>query len=358
MANSIISEIQRTIGMNDSASIWMGLDVHKHSYHIALVSGESRPVTSSAPADPSSVVKTLHSNGIHLQGACFEAGPTGFKLASVLKSEDIPVIVAAPSKVPRSVSPGSKTDRLDCIKLAQFASKGLIRPIAIPTEQCEAERDLLRRRHQLLDSIRKTKQRIKALFLFHGMKEQDEVVHWSSKSIQALLATPFLVDDKNVLKSHIRELSFFLREKKLVETQIHEICSRADHCDVYDALRTVPGVGFVTASTFCLELFDPERFDRAEEVTSYLGLAPTVRHSGLKTPRGHLVPVGQKRLRSLLIEAAWVWIKRDAKAHEQYRKLLGKTGVPQKAIAAMARRLAIIMWRLSVEKRAYRLSNY
>jgi transposase len=87
MANSIISEIQRTIGMNDSASIWMGLDVHKHSYHIALVSGESRPVTSSAPADPSSVVKTLHSNGIHLQGACFEAGPTGFKLASVLKSE-------------------------------------------------------------------------------------------------------------------------------------------------------------------------------------------------------------------------------------------------------------------------------
>jgi hypothetical protein len=115
-----------------------------------------------------------------------------------------------------------------------------------------------------LDSIRKTKQRIKALFLFHGMKEPDEVVHWSSKSIQALLATPFLVDDKNVLKSHIRELSFFLREKKLVETQIHEICSRADHCDVYDALRTVPGVGFVTASTFCLELFDPERFDRAE----------------------------------------------------------------------------------------------
>jgi transposase len=56
------------------------------------------------PADPSSVVKTLHSNGIHLQGACFEAGPTGFKLARVLKSEDIPVIVAAPSKVPRSVS--------------------------------------------------------------------------------------------------------------------------------------------------------------------------------------------------------------------------------------------------------------
>jgi hypothetical protein len=49
MANSIISEIQRTIGMNDSASIWMGLDVHKHSYHIALVSGESRPVTWSAP---------------------------------------------------------------------------------------------------------------------------------------------------------------------------------------------------------------------------------------------------------------------------------------------------------------------
>lgn len=70
------------------------------------------------------------------------------------------------------------------------------------------------------------------------------------------------------------------------------------------ALATVPDVCQVFATTFHFELFRPERFDRTEEVTSYLGLAPTVRLSGEKTPRGYLMPVGQKRLRSLLIEAA------------------------------------------------------
>ena len=103
-----------------------------------------------------------------------------------------------------------------------------------------------------------------------------------------------------------------------------------------------------------MELFRPELFQRGKEVTSYLGLAPTVRHSGEKTPRGYLAPCGQKRLRPLLIEAAWMWRTKDAKAGELYNKLLSKTGIPQKAITALARRLAIILWRLSIEQRTYR----
>lgn len=47
-----------------------------------------------------------------------------------------------------------------------------------------------------------------------------------------------------------------------------------------NCLQSIPGVGPVVATTFALELFRPERFDRPEEVTSYLGLAPVVRYSG------------------------------------------------------------------------------
>ena len=64
--------------------------------------------------------------------------------------------------------------------------------------------------------------------------------------------------------------------------------------------------------------------------------------------------MGQKRLRSLLIEAAWMWRAKDSKAGDLYNQLLSRTGVPQKAIAALARRLAIILWRLSIEQRTYR----
>ncbi len=96
---------------------------------------------------------------------------------------------------------------------------------------------------------------------------------------------------------------------------------------------TVPGIGLLTAMAFHLEIYKPKRFQREEEIVSYLGLAPTVKHSREKHPRGHLVPVGQKRLRSLLVEASWIWVTHDKYAASLYHKLLGRTGVPQKAIA-------------------------
>ncbi len=134
------------------------------------------------------------------------------------------------------------------------------------------------------------------------------------------------------------------------------ISHKLEHEAVIDSLLTVPGIWFITAIIYHLEIFNPERFLREEKIASYLGLAPTVKHSGERNPHGHLVPVGQKRLRSLLIEASWIWVQRDKYAANLYHKLLGKTGIPQKSIAAVARKLAIILWRLSIEKRAYRLA--
>jgi transposase len=118
-------------------------------------------------------------------------------------------------------------------------------------------------------------------------------------------------------------------------------------------LQTVPGVGPRVALTFLAEVFRPERFTFAGEVTSYLGLAPMVHHSGEKTPPGRLRPVGQHRLRSLLIEAAWMWKTRDPGAQAIYSRLLARNGVPQKAIVAVARRLAIILWHIALEQRPY-----
>jgi len=334
--------------------LWMGLDVHKRSYSVAMIVDDERVFTWSAPADANGLVRCIEELGGTVVGACFEAGPTGFALARELQQAGVPVIVAAPNKVPRSVSPGSKTDRLDCIKLARFASKGLIRPIAIPSLTAESERALLRRRHQLADSIRRSKQRIKAMFLFHGCGEPDSLKHWGDRTADALGEARFPPAAKQSLESHVRELQFLTDEQRLVLAHLRTLAREAAHRRVIDALMSVPGVGIITALSFHLELFEPARFHRGEEVTSYLGLAPTVRHSGEHSPRARLVPVGQKRLRSLLIEAAWIWKANDEQAQSIYRKVLGRTAIPQKAIVAVARKLAIILWRLSVEQRAYR----
>lgn len=354
MAYLSLADLSDLCSSGQGCSLWMGLDVHKRSYSVAVIAEDGRVFTWSAPADADGLVRCIEEVGATVMGACFEAGPTGFALARVLQQAGVPVVVAAPNKVPRSVSPGSKTDRLDCIKLARFASKGLIRPIAIPSLTAESERALLRRRHQLADAIRRSKQRIKAMFLFHGLAEPDCLMHWSNRTAGALREADFPPVAKQSLESHLRELQFLSDEQRLVQAQLRTLARQASHRPVVDALMSVPGVGIITALSFHLELFEPSRFTRAEEVSSYLGLAPTVRQSGDRSPRGRLVPVGQKRLRSLLIEAAWVWKANDEQADSIYRKLLSRTGIPQKAIVAVARKLAIILWRLSIEQRAYR----
>ena len=119
-------------------------------------------------------------------------------------------------------------------------------------------------------------------------------------------------------------------------------------------LRTHPGVGPLVATTFLAELYQPARFDNPRQVGRYLGLAPQVRQSGQTRWEGPILKIGRASLRSLLIEAAWQWIRRDVGAAAIYRRLVGNTGQGKKAIVAMARRLAINLWMMLIREENYR----
>jgi transposase len=253
------------------------------------------------------------------------------------------------------VTQGAKTDRLDCVRLAQYSASGMLKGIAIPTRSQEAQRSLMRRRHELVDSIRKVKQRIRSHLLYLSVKEPAGLDHWSDNAVKSLLKLPLETSAKDTLKSLVRELDFLNKEKQRVQKQITAVCNQPKHGKTFEYLQTIAGVGPITAATFMLELFDPCRFQTAGQLASYLGLAPMVRQSGESKGRAKLRPVGQKRLRSLLIEAAWCWCRKDEQAGVKYRRIVCKTNVVQKAIAAVARDLAIILWRLSIEQRAYEI---
>jgi transposase len=119
-------------------------------------------------------------------------------------------------------------------------------------------------------------------------------------------------------------------------------------------LRTVPGVGLITAMTFRLELHEPARFKTPGQVARMAGLAPQVRQSGQTRHEGGLLKSSGARLRTALVEAAWRWVACDASAKACYRRLVSNTGVSQKAIVGMARRLAVLLWRLSLRREPYR----
>jgi transposase len=123
-------------------------------------------------ADPIVLAQQLSAISQRISLIVYEAGPTGYCLERVLKANGYKVAVVAPSRIPRPVTNQAKTDKLDCLKLAEYAVKGMIEAITTPTEQESAERSVLRRRNQLVDSTRKTKQRIKSFLLFHGIEEE------------------------------------------------------------------------------------------------------------------------------------------------------------------------------------------
>ncbi|MBA2883180.1 transposase [Desulfosalsimonas propionicica] len=229
----------------------------------------------------------------------------------------------------------------------------MLKSVAIPNKAQEAQRSLIRCRRDLVDSIRTVKQRIRSHLLYLSVKEPAGLDSWSDKAIKALFKLPLLPRAKGTIKSLIRELVFLKKEKKRIEEQIRNVCRQSHHGRIFECLQTTPGVGAITAATFQLELFDPGRFKNGNQVASYVGLAPMVRQSGESKGRSALKPVGQKRLRSLLVEAAWCWCRKDEQAGAKYRRLVSKTNVPQKAIVAVARDLAVMLWRLSLEQRAY-----
>ncbi|NDV23479.1 IS110 family transposase [Desulfovibrio sp. JC022] len=348
MAKLTISSIGRFVEGFQGQRFSVGIDVHKRSFSVALLRPDGMVKSWTTPADVEAITNRLASLPIYISAVCYEAGPTGFGLARSLRSAGIKVIVAAPSRIPRPVAATNKTDSLDCIKLTELAASKLVRSIAIPTEKEEAFRALSRRRHQITDSLRRVKQRIRSLFLALGIAEPAGIDSWSKSAISALEHQSLPAGAAETRDSLLSELRYLILAQKEVDTKLERLTLEQDEAKRIAAMRSVPGVGRVVATTFAAEIYNPKRFNHSKEITSYLGLAPVIRQSGGSKGRATLRPVGQRRLRSLLIEAAWMWKQRDGWAREFYNRILGKHGVPQKAIAALARKLAALLWKLSL----------
>lgn len=108
MATYSLSALKTFTSVHQTDPFWIGVDVHKRNDHIALLRADSQAMTLTSTASPEAFVEPLRRLNIPVAGVAYEAGPTGFSLARALVAEKIPVTVAAPSKIPRSVNAGAK----------------------------------------------------------------------------------------------------------------------------------------------------------------------------------------------------------------------------------------------------------
>ena len=101
------------------------------------------------------------------------------------------------------------------------------------------------------------------------------------------------------------------------------------------------------------EVCEWARFKNRREVSSYTGLCPGEYSSGGKRRQGHVTKHGNPRLRAALVEAAWRLVRFQAQYPPVARRLTvlargaKATGAARKkAIVAVARHLAVDLWRL------------
>ena len=120
------------------------------------------------------------------------------------------------------------------------------------------------------------------------------------------------------------------------------------------APSTLPrGVGKLTSVMLTREICDWHRFNNRRAISSYTGLCPGERSSGSKRVPGSVTKRGNARVRAALVECAW----RMVRFQPQYPPVQKRLGilakgsralgaVRKKAIVAVARRLAVDLWRL------------
>jgi len=108
--------------------------------------------------------------------------------------------------------------------------------------------------------------------------------------------------------------------------------------DIQKIYESVPGIGLIHARGLANELGDMSQFHNEKKLFSYTGLTPSEASSGEHVRLGHITHQGRAVLRCILVEAAWIAIKKDPSLRTIYERLAHRRG-PKRAIVGVARRL-------------------
>lgn len=286
--------------------------------------------------------------------ACYEAGSIGFWLCRRLREHGVDCKVVAPSLVLKAPEAKQrKNDRQDAVSLARLYWNPPRSWVRVPSEQEEADRQLIRTRDQLMNDRTRQMNRIKALLRYYDLRPDASVKGGWSKSFRHWLATCACRPPVRIaLDVLLAELAGIEQQVDVLKKAIDEMNRSDAHRDKVDRLCQISGVGSLTAHAFVTELFRPEDFTNGRQVASKLGLTPSEWSSGHSVRHGHITHWGPPHLRKLLVEAAWTWVFRDPAAARRYGRI--RAGKARKiAIVAMARKLAVIMWTLLVNEQDY-----
>ena len=321
--------------------LYIGLDIHKKSWKVHfctdLFDGSTLSFAPSAEALYKYVSRHYHA---HQVSCVYEAGCCGYSAARQFEYFGWESLVVNPSDIPRNLKSRTiKTDKTDCINMARQLKHGSLSSIHIPDIEREHGRSLYRRRIALVKDLRRSKGRTKAMLLYYGIEipVQYDNPNWSHAFVDWLteLDWPY-ASSREAFHSMIDHYRYIDKEVRIVSNSVRKWCRQ--HCkEDYMLLRSVPGIGGLTAAGLLLEIGDLRRFNSFKQLASYIGLTPGIHQSGESTRITGLTVRGHKTMRSYLIESAWVAVRYDPVLQTYYRKHAGRNS--KCVIVKVARKL-------------------
>jgi transposase len=238
-----------------------------------------------------------------------------------------------------------KNDKLDARKVADLLRANLLPACWVAPSEIRELRRLLRYRHLVVDQAVQMKNRISGLLMESGAEYNKKRLHgekYFGELLEGLEEVPESVKDLLRLSRGALETFQATQQQLLTRLEKHpQLTQRVNR------LRTIRGVGAVTALTWALEIGEPKRFPSIADAVSYCGLTSALNASADKQQRGPISKQRNPHLQTVLIEAAKLaprWNPQLAQVHQKE----AKQGHRNRASLEVARKL--VAYLLAVDK--------
>jgi transposase len=291
--------------------------------------------------------------------SCYEAGRDGFWLHRYLAAQGVVnfVVDSASIEVNRRAR-RAKSDALDVGKLLSMllrdrsGESNVWHVVRVPSVADEDARQLHRELGALQTESTRHVNRIKGLLASCGLQaEVDEDLPTTLSELRQWDGTPLPPDLlARLLREHARWTLAVRHAKDLSNLRIRLI--RRDETPQVDLVRRLlelRAIGLSSAWLFVREFFGWRSIDNRRQLAALAGLCPTPYHSGASEREQGISKAGNRRLRRMLVEIAWCWVRlqpaSDLSRWYTARFAQGNARARKIGIVALARKLLTALWK-------------
>jgi transposase len=324
---------------------YIGFDIHKKTISYCVKQNDGKILEEGViEATRSSVREWAQKRQRGWVGAMEATLFTGW-VFDTLKPHAQAVKVAHPAMLKAIGASKKKNDRIDARKIADLLRCDLLPECYMAPERIRELRRLLRYRNLIVGEAVRMKNKIAGLLMETGNVYNKRRLHgegYFSQMLETLEETPESVI--GILKLSRGALKMF----ESVERQVLQSLRKSPELrQRMTRLKTIDGVGEITALTWILEVGESSRFSSIAKAISYCGLCSGQNSSAGKEHRGPLSKQRNRHLQTILIEAAKLaprWNPQLKVVHEEALK----KGNRNQATLAVARKL--VAYLLAVDR--------